>query len=107
MATPYSTQLVNAAYLAPHPLAVVYTVPASSLIVITSVDVWLFNNAANQTSFVEIGNGILLYRTSAAAEVINQTWTGKQVLTAAQTIQFQSQGANARLAITGYLLRPV
>ncbi len=106
MAPIYSQQLVNAVYGASHPLSVVYTVPAGATLVLTNIDALIHNTAAGVTSYCQVANLLLLYHLSAGAEFLQQQWTGKQVLTAGQTIQWSMTGAGSYLAATGYVLAP-
>ncbi len=105
MAPIYSTQLYNAVKVGAF-TGTVYTVPAGATVVVTNIDVWYDDALAGQTSYVVLGACIFLWHTSAGAEIANQSWSGKQVLNAGQTIAVSSAGIATRYAITGYLLNP-
>jgi hypothetical protein len=102
----YSRQLCNLSITAGAGSQLVYTVPAATVVVVTNVDYWVENSAANQLSFVELESAIIAAHTSVAAENISVQWAGRQVLTAGQTINLFWGGVNPRIAATGYLLGP-
>lgn len=105
MAPIYSQKLVNASYPASQN-AVIYTVPASTTVVVTNIDMYYHSNAANSASYVEIGATNLLYHLTSGTEISNLQWVGKQVLNAGDTITYVTGNETSRLAITGYVLGP-
>lgn len=99
----YTTKIVDALY--PNPTsAVVYTVAAGHTLVVTDIDTALRNTIAGQLSYVTLGTTLFLMHTSAAPELINQQWRGRQCLNAGDTIAVNTVAASTYVRITGYLL---
>ncbi len=102
MAPIYSTQLTNSTHTSG--AITVYTVAGGATVVVTDIDIYLENGAANEVSYVSLRQTRVVYHKSAAAEVTTMQWNGKQVLNAADTIQLVTAATSVRIAITGYVL---
>jgi hypothetical protein len=104
MASIYSTQLANRSGAGSFSGAVA-TVPANHIVVVTDVETFTNDSAAGFISFVSLGAAIICFTDTVAAGFTQRQWSGKQVLTAGQTVSWQSGSTAWNLAVTGYLLQ--
>jgi len=101
----YSKQLANTG-LGAGAAQLVYTVPASTVVVVTNVDTFVVDTATGQVSYTALESCIVNYHASVAADSLALQWAGRQVLTAGQTINVTVGGSACRVGITGYVLGP-
>jgi hypothetical protein len=101
----YSKQLANLAFTG-STVAIVYTVPAATTVVVTDIDYFSAGDLVGESSLVVLKNAAVSFSITAATGPFNKQWSGRQVLVAGDTIEFVCNSAQSTLAITGYVLGP-
>lgn len=101
----YSQQLYNNGPITPGG-AVLYTVPASTTVVVTNVDGLWDPTAGNESLYVVLKQALVVYVVASVAGNLRFTWAGRQVLLPGDQITANASAGPLYMGITGYVLGP-
>ena len=103
MAAIYSTRFIGQQVTTSTP--VIYTVPSGNVAVLRSISM---TPAATGLTAAEVslGSASIVWKVATGTLSVTQTWDGRQVFNAGETIECTCAGANAYFMCSGYLLTP-